>query len=133
MPFFGTYHVHRSQKNDMQTPSVCGFFLTWVGSYEINEHTFLFQVGLLDYGSSFLTCCISGLGTLCGLLRAKACPSLSLIAYSCCILPNPVKSFEKRSSTFLSPFISPMHAMSLRDSLACAGCLSSNLHYPSTM
>ena len=34
----------------MQTRSVCGFFLTWVGSYEnncfeINAHTFIFQVG----------------------------------------------------------------------------------------
>ena len=34
----------------MQIRSLCGFFLTWVGSYEhhcfgINAHTFLFQVG----------------------------------------------------------------------------------------
>ena len=38
------------EENDMRTRSVCGFFLTWVGSYEnhcfgINAHTFLFQVG----------------------------------------------------------------------------------------
>ena len=35
---------------DMQTRSVCAFFLTWVGSYEnhcfgIHAHTFIFQVG----------------------------------------------------------------------------------------
>ena len=34
----------------MRTRSVCGFFLTWVGSYEnhcfeINAHTFIFQIG----------------------------------------------------------------------------------------
>ena len=34
----------------MRTRSVCGFFLTWVGSYEnhcfgINAHTSIFQVG----------------------------------------------------------------------------------------
>ena len=34
----------------MGTRSVCGFFLTWVGSYEnhcfeINAHTFIFQIG----------------------------------------------------------------------------------------
>ena len=54
MPFFGTYHFRKSapipNKIDTQTRSVCGFFLTWVGSYEnhcfgINAHTFIFQVG----------------------------------------------------------------------------------------
>ena len=38
------------ERKCMRTRSVCGFFLTWVGSYEnhcfgINAHTFLFQVG----------------------------------------------------------------------------------------
>ena len=38
------------ERKCMRTRSVCGFFLTWVGSYKnhcfgINAHTFLFQVG----------------------------------------------------------------------------------------
>ena len=38
------------ERKCMRTRSVCGFFLTWVGSYEnhclgINAHTFIFQVG----------------------------------------------------------------------------------------
>ena len=38
----------------MRTRSVCGFFLTWVGSYEnhcfeINAHTFIFQIGYPNY------------------------------------------------------------------------------------
>ena len=37
------------ERNDMRTQSVCGFFLTWVGSYEnycfgTDAHTFVFQV-----------------------------------------------------------------------------------------
>ena len=51
VPFFGTYHFRKSaqflNKIDMRTQSVCGFFLTWVGSnenycFEINAHTFIF-------------------------------------------------------------------------------------------
>ena len=43
------------ERKCMRTRSVCGFFLTWVGSYEnhcfgINAHTFLFQVGHPIYG-----------------------------------------------------------------------------------
>ena len=38
------------ERNNMRTQSVCGFFLTWVGSYEnhcfgTDAHTFVFQVG----------------------------------------------------------------------------------------
>ena len=43
-------HQSSPERKCMRTPSVCGFFLTWVGCYEkhcfgINAHTFLFQDG----------------------------------------------------------------------------------------
>ena len=45
------------KRNDMRTQSICGFFLTWVGSYEnhcfgTNAHTFVFQVGHPTSGGS---------------------------------------------------------------------------------
>ena len=54
MPFYANLALPEKCTNPerkcMRTRSVCGFFLTWVGSYEnhcfgINAHTFLFQVG----------------------------------------------------------------------------------------
>ena len=51
--FFGIYHFRKSapipEEDDMRTQSVCGFFLTWVGSYKnhcfgINVHTSYFKL-----------------------------------------------------------------------------------------